>query len=42
MKEEKAMRGQCNVDQASVTFHKIFFASSLTLSVLAVPVICQM
>ena len=42
MKEEKATRGQCNVDQASITFQKTFYASSLTLSVLSLPVICQM
>ena len=28
MKEEKATRGQCNVDQASITFQKTFFARS--------------
>ena len=31
MKEEKATRGQCNVDQASITFQKTFFASSVTI-----------
>ena len=28
MKEEKAMRGQCNVDQARITFQKNSFADS--------------
>ena len=40
MKEEKAMRGQCNVDQARITFQKTVLLT--VLSVLSLPVICQM